>query len=224
MVHGDLKPENILIFDDQVNGDLAKVVDFGYSGLSPDRLEDSKFQLPISEPWNAPEVHEWSSKFILDDARKTDVFSFGLICLWILFYNRFLTFHAENTAPPNDLDCIKILRDRDLLYSFAMQCIEDTEGLADNEIEGLALLFGWTLATDPRTRRLPHDAQEAATSILSQQKNMKATASDVENETRKLNLGALSSLGIQWKDIEGHARPFGFSPCVSNMFVRLTTL
>lgn len=210
MIHGDLKPDNILIFSNELNGYVAKVIDFGYSGLSLERVEDSKFQLPISRPWNAPEVTEWSSAFILDDARKADIYSFGLICLWVLFHNKFPTPGTEDDGPTDDLDWIQTLRTNDLLYPFAMECMEDTESLSEDEIEGLALFFSWTLATEPLTRQLPNETREAAESMLSKQKNVGPFATVAEEEAFRLNLRALSSLGIQCEDIEGHTRPFGF--------------
>ena len=59
---------------------VAKVSDFGFSSIwaRPDDL----IQVPKTEPWNAPEWHHRGFKF--REARKMDVYSFGLLCLWIV--------------------------------------------------------------------------------------------------------------------------------------------
>lgn len=37
--------------------------------------------VPATRPWSAPEWHHRG--FRVDDAKKTDVYSFGLLCLWL---------------------------------------------------------------------------------------------------------------------------------------------
>ncbi|KIV99995.1 uncharacterized protein PV09_08352 [Verruconis gallopava] len=207
MIHGDLKPENVLIFEDPLNGFMTKVVDFGYSGLSLLRSEDSKFQLPISRPWNAPELTECNSEFSLDGARKADIYSFGLLCLWILFYDRFESVQGDNCASMEDLEWIETLKENDLLYSFAAECSENVENLSTDEIEGLVQFFGWTLATEPYQRQLPNDARAVAEHFLAKQKNAEISSTSNEEITSS---ATLSSVGIQCEDIEGHVRPFGF--------------
>ena len=46
--------------------------------------------MPRSEPWAAP---EWTDghEFALSEARKMDTYSFGMLCLWFLFNEAFLT-------------------------------------------------------------------------------------------------------------------------------------
>jgi hypothetical protein len=52
-------------------------------------------RLTRSEPWDAP---EWSHAQVrLADAKKMDVYSFGLLCLWIFFHDEFL----ENWGYPS---------------------------------------------------------------------------------------------------------------------------
>ena len=210
MIHGDLKPENVLIFNNESGGYVAKVADFGYSGISLERTEDSKFHLPISRPWNAPEVTEWSSILVLGAARDADIYSFGLLCLWTLFHDRFPIPEEECEDATEDLNWIQTLKDKDLLFSFAMDCVENTESLSEEDIEGLARFFSWTLATEPLSRQLPTEAHTAAKSMIFRQRNGEPFATVEDEAAFQSTLGGLSSIGIQCKDVEGYTRPFGY--------------
>src|SRR5438034_3833483 len=81
IVHGDIKPGNVLVFIDDSGGYTAKVVDFGYSTLAAG--DDDLIMMPKSRPWNAPEHHHRGFK--LSQAMAMDAYSFGLLCLWLLF-------------------------------------------------------------------------------------------------------------------------------------------
>jgi serine/threonine protein kinase len=56
------------------------VADFGYSTLAAG--EAKNICLPKSRPWNAPEHH--FGEFTTHDAKQTDVYSFGMLCLWVV--------------------------------------------------------------------------------------------------------------------------------------------
>jgi serine/threonine protein kinase len=210
MIHGDLKPENVLIFNSESGGYAAKVADFGYSGISLERAEDAKFHLPVSQPWNAPEVTKWNSVLVLSAARNADIYSFGLLCLWTLFHDRFPTPSEECDDTTDDLDWIQALKDKDLLFSFAMECMENTESLREEDIEGLVLFFSWTLADESISRQLPNEVHTAAESMFFKQKNAEPFATVEDEAAFQYKLGGLSSIGIQCKDMQGHIRPFGY--------------
>ena len=80
IIHGDINPRNILVFDD--NGKpLPKLSDFGYGALM---AEGDATRLATTWPWNAPETDStWSFDF--ESAQKTDTYSLGLVCLWVIF-------------------------------------------------------------------------------------------------------------------------------------------
>ena len=85
VVHGDIKPQNVLVFKDAITRKITvKVADFGYSTLTVG--ESGNVFLPKSRPWNAPEHH--FGEFKVQEAKKMDVYSFGMLCLWFLFGNR----------------------------------------------------------------------------------------------------------------------------------------
>ena len=80
IIHGDIKPQNVLIFEDQPGRYTAKVMDFGYSTLFS--TEKDLINMPLSWPWAAPEWHHRG--FLPSHAMKMDVYSIGLLCLWLL--------------------------------------------------------------------------------------------------------------------------------------------
>jgi serine/threonine protein kinase len=82
IVHGDIKPENVLIFKGDSRGFVPKVTDFGYSTLCA--RNDSRIIMPRSVPWVAPEWHHRGFSF--EEATKMDMFSFGMLCFWLLFF------------------------------------------------------------------------------------------------------------------------------------------
>lgn len=139
-----------------------------------------------------------------------DIYSFGLLCLWTLFHDRFPTPGEECEDETDDLDWIQTLKDNDLLFSFAMECMESTECLSQEENEGLVLFFSWTLATEPLSRQLPNEVRTAGASMFFKQKNAEPFSTAEDGAAFQYKLGALSSIGIQCKDIEGHVRPFGY--------------
>ena len=72
------------MYKDSTGKTTIRVSDFGYSTLAADDTE--MIFLPKSRPWNAPEHHYMG--FDITAAKKMDVYSFGMLCLWILVGNR----------------------------------------------------------------------------------------------------------------------------------------
>lgn len=79
IVHGDIKPKNVLVFEEN-NKPTVKLADFGFSAFASSK----NLTLGGTVPWMAPEVQSQRSH-TLSQAKKTDMFSFGLLVLWILF-------------------------------------------------------------------------------------------------------------------------------------------
>jgi serine/threonine protein kinase len=80
IIHGDIKPHNILIFEEKSHI-RAKVADFGFATCF--QGENDLVSMPRSVPWNAPEYHD--GRFRPKQAKQMDVYSFGLLCFWLLF-------------------------------------------------------------------------------------------------------------------------------------------
>ena len=87
VIHGDIKPENVLVFSENDGAYVAKVTDFGYSTLFT--TDSDLIKMPKSWPWTAPERHH--REILPIQARKMDAYSFGMLCLWLLFYNKATT-------------------------------------------------------------------------------------------------------------------------------------
>lgn len=79
-MHGDVKPSNILVFPHPDGKYIVKLSDFGYASMSYNG--DSLLQLPYSPIWTALDYHP--RKFRIRDAQKMDVYSYSLICFWLL--------------------------------------------------------------------------------------------------------------------------------------------
>jgi serine/threonine protein kinase len=83
IIHGDIKPGNILISYES-NRYVPKVTDFESAGVFSSANDLITLRRTI--PWDAPEWHDrW---FTLEDAKRTDVYSFGLVCMVTLIFSR----------------------------------------------------------------------------------------------------------------------------------------
>jgi serine/threonine protein kinase len=161
IIHGDIKPENVLIFKDDTGAYTAKVIDFEYSTRFAH--EDDLISLPASWPWKAPE-HE-SNRFMPAQARKMDVFSFGMLCLWVMFEK-----YLSRTVPlPKELlwveqyfqigeekclskSVLDSLKHEDKLVLLAQQLVLAEQGLDDNKKQALQQFFDVSLVCEPHMR------------------------------------------------------------------------
>ncbi|KAK6356774.1 hypothetical protein TWF718_001116 [Orbilia javanica] len=168
IVHGDIKPMNILIFEEkQGDGDaaspgevkyVAKIGDFGYSSLREQQVrggegddeEGDDVRIPISRPWNAPEVTNWSSTFPLREAKLTDAFSFGLVALWLLFNNRLLELGVDVEKPVADPEW----KHEERLKEIISVLVEKQDGLQEAQRDGIKQFFLSTLTENPAARSL----------------------------------------------------------------------
>ena len=162
VVHGDIKPQNVLVFKNAITRKITvKVADFGYFTLTVD--ESGKVFLPKSRPWNAPEHH--FGEFTAQEAKKTDVYSFGMLCLWVLFGNRLsdipqtsadgtaerISFSAPLLGHPTLLE---ILKDEDRVEDIASHLVESLAIPGLNTEYGIRLkeIFSLTLPLNPGRR------------------------------------------------------------------------
>ncbi|KAK6333770.1 hypothetical protein TWF730_003953 [Orbilia blumenaviensis] len=158
IVHGDIKPMNVLIFTENNSSDsemkyIAKIGDFGYSTFLEQQVDESLedgIQLPISRPWNAPEVANWSRSFTLLEAKLTDVYSFGLMTLWLLFNNQLLELGLDINNPAIDLEW----KQEEKLKGVALGVVEKQDYLQADQREGVGAFFISTLAENPEARSL----------------------------------------------------------------------
>ncbi|OQV08958.1 Protein kinase domain-containing protein [Cladophialophora immunda] len=85
IIHGDVKPANALVFGKDIHATTTKLADFGFSTTA----STDAIVLPISLPWNAPELEgRKKTSYNLSSAKKVDVYCFGMLCLWVLFWEQ----------------------------------------------------------------------------------------------------------------------------------------
>ena len=161
IVHGDIKPQNILVFRTN-NSYGAKVIDFGYS--TQFTAEDEYILVPKSWPWFAPE-HSKSDRFKPSQARKMDIFSLGMLCLWVIFERYFSgsvplpseacwAEHYFRQAAGSDRSkkILNDLKQDDNLVTLAAQLVTVETELTDEAQQGLTEYFNKSLPTDPNLR------------------------------------------------------------------------
>ncbi len=124
---------------------MARVTDFGYSTLFS--TDNDPILMPNSGVWTAPEHHHRG--FLPRQARKMDAYSFGMLCLWLLFYNK---------AANRDRTFRKDLKDSrmELLYH-ASELLRATPDLENREKDDLQKVFRSTLAQNPAERTTDFD-------------------------------------------------------------------
>jgi serine/threonine protein kinase len=115
--------------------------------------------VPNSELWTAPEYHHRG--FNISSAKRMDVYSFGMLCLWLLFQERFSTEttvwktqcpDASNLITLGDSREIRFQEGEDSLRNWAGKFI-DTSGLFNREIQNnLKAFFNSALAGNPEER------------------------------------------------------------------------
>jgi hypothetical protein len=145
------------VFKDDQNSFVPRVTDFGYSTKIVDR--DSVF-LPKSIPLAAPEHHHRSFTFC--NAKKCDVYSFGLVCLWILFQDKlseafptFLGIHDRLDASSSQYGqraSAEKLQDEEKLLAFSKNAVITAVGLDSQQKAKLEQLFDTALVCDPNLR------------------------------------------------------------------------
>ena len=150
------------------------MTDFGYSTLTVG--ESGKVHLPKSRPWNAPEHH--FGEFKAQEAKKTDVYSFGMLCLWILFGDRLsdipqttadgtaelISFNTPLLGRPTLLEGLKY---EDRVKDIANKLVGSMPGLDAEYAARLTEIFRLTLPHKPGKRT--HDLARVI-GLLSQKK------------------------------------------------------
>jgi serine/threonine protein kinase len=160
IIHGDVKPQNVLLMDFEDGSIVPQVADFGYSTIYTS--SDPTITVSRTIPWHAPEVGERTNRFLHLDAIRTDIFSFGMLCLWVLFRDEFanqfgttLDF-ADDRKPlesnPGSLfKTITILKHQDRLRHFCQNLIQSLS-LEPSQKENLTKVFELTLSPHPMIR------------------------------------------------------------------------
>jgi serine/threonine protein kinase len=165
IIHGDIKPQNVLIFPNEDHGFVAKMADFGFSiGF---QRENDRIFLPESRPWNPPEHH--NRHFFPEEAKRMDIYSFGLLCFWLLFgtsdqlplapwmqYENAESISFEGSESLDIFECLKKNEDDNLLRWIAW-LIDYQEDFNDSERNDLKQFFRFTLVRKSSQRNMDFD-------------------------------------------------------------------
>jgi serine/threonine protein kinase len=156
IIHGDMKPKNVLIFEEETGSYTAKVADFGFSTYFHEEQEDL-IQMPKSVPWTAPEHHV--RYFTSQSAKVMDVYSFGMLCLWLLFNNKSseakqFSFEAGYWQ---DKDDILLFWKNNKLLKWTMQLVTDDASIGTEIKLNLTSFFRSCLDPDTQKRNADWD-------------------------------------------------------------------
>ncbi|KAL8916132.1 MAG: hypothetical protein Q9172_006438 [Xanthocarpia lactea] len=159
MSHGDIKPANVLIFQDKLGGLYAKLADFGYAGWTFGPQKDRLVKPPKSWPWDPPEYHHRG--FTVSAAQRLDMYSFGMLCLWLLFHDKsheapsaYRNQYGGSTWPLKDYKQLDSMKHCDTLSEFAGLIVGSLTILPDVQKENLRRFFSLTLAREPSYRNV----------------------------------------------------------------------
>ena len=143
----------------------AKVTDFGYSTIQTDSNES--IIVGKSLPWNAPEHDRDEQSWTKDQAERLDVFSLGMLCLWLLFEPYLtptaLTQHGRrnqnvenpNTAQtPGTRKILAELKSSDKLFQFAEERLDVDFNIAATMKAKWKAFFQASLNRDPSRRAI----------------------------------------------------------------------
>jgi serine/threonine protein kinase len=148
IIHGDIKPQNVLIFKDH-DTFISKITDFGYGHHYTSPTEG--YCLPLSKPWEAPGVDGSDKEFSLEQAKLSDIYSYSLLCAWVLYGDQFLN-HTNSYDDLIDLALsdgaelksilmFETLKNSKQLEKVVLNCVSHDVGLESSEIEALKELF-----------------------------------------------------------------------------------
>ncbi|KAI1497175.1 kinase-like domain-containing protein [Biscogniauxia marginata] len=163
IIHGDIKPQNILLVQDYSGFFSAQVADFGFAtSYAKDSL--SRVVLVGTALWSAPEVLDYPD-FTPAQAMCTDVFSFGMVCLWFMF-EKYLS--GVLPLPPSvqfsmrtpqdygdkhqSLQFLRDLKVQGYLTQFANSLIDLEPDLSVTSKQALQKFFTGCLEYDPQLR------------------------------------------------------------------------
>jgi serine/threonine protein kinase len=158
IIHGDIKPANVLVFDNAEQSAIEiKIADFGFSCFGA--ADEDDVQLSKTEPWEAP---EWDHRYwSVSEAKQMDVYSFGLLCLWLLFTSTTLgdynlsgvtlsdAFLGQNHLALAWLQSVKMCGG---LLQLAEHLVEKKADIDDTTRAHLRRVFALSLVSDPQKR------------------------------------------------------------------------
>ena len=147
-----MKPQNFLVFQRETGEYYLKLADIGFSTLASKEHDDTGIDIPISRPWNAPELSEKQHGLSFSAAKATDVYSVGLLCWWLMLGEKRLDYPQDHNPWSGSYDWISNLKQSNGLVDYGQPIIEELDDV-DLAMKGNLLnLFRWTTASKPDER------------------------------------------------------------------------
>ena len=163
IIHGDIKPLNALVIE-QDGTRIIKLADFGDSSICAD--DASLAYMPKSIPWDPPEHHYRGTPFLR--AKESDIYSFGLSCLWILFDNYMhqssidtsesrRKFQSTSILPPTVAILATLRATRDI-QDVAKETVHSFKSITAEQESNLDHFFSLTIVTESTARSTDYPA------------------------------------------------------------------
>ena len=161
-MHGDIKPGNAVVFSNSLGSHdvTAKMIDFGYSCFGME--DEDTVQITGTPLWCAPE--NTVDEVTILAAKRMDVYSFALVCCWILFFDTVtldsvIEVQMEGLSmgdkPRKMYRFIGQIRDADSPEELISKVISQTQSLRGQKSSLLQELLTQTLSKNPSDR--PYD-------------------------------------------------------------------
>lgn len=162
IIHGDIKPANVLTFEDEDKSRIvAKVADFGFATCFLG--QNDLIKMPDIGTWNAPEYH--ARAFRPEQAKQMDVYSFGLLCFWLLFK---AASSADLPLPPDTIlndgqfirfkeyksekNLLQLWKRDSKLIEWVCWLVREDDRIDSSTKDRLGSFFRFTLAFEPQSR------------------------------------------------------------------------
>lgn len=139
-----------MVFQEETGEYYLKLGDFGFSSLASSENEDTNVALPISWPWSAPELSNKQYGLSVPAAKRTDVYSVGLVCWWLMLGEKQL----DDSQNPwsGSYEWISNLKDANELMGHARSRINDLKDVDQEMRSSLLKLFQFTTMSPPDER------------------------------------------------------------------------
>lgn len=104
--------------------------------------------MPISWPWNAPELAQRQHGLSFAAAKAADVYSVGLVCFWLMLGET--KADVSVTAWTRNYRWLSRLKDSDELTSYCQSAVEKLKDIDSEMKSALSRFFKWTITSSER--------------------------------------------------------------------------
>lgn len=142
-----MKPHNVLIFEERSGEYTAKLADLGHSVTFS--TDDDREMMICTEPWQAPE-HSYRTKHGLSYMIRMEVYTLGMVCLWLLFHERL--FELGITFDQQGMGHLNALKKGHGMSEVAQNLTREAHDLSADQILGLIGFFSSCLTPNHADR------------------------------------------------------------------------